>query len=644
MSGKQQWQPVLGPSVDPSVRNSIKVAFRYLYRLRGMANDLENAGYVTGDQADAQYGPEAMTDALSASGSNPLNVQGLVGVLAQPQLAGAPVVTSLPALGTPAAQDGALVYYNGLLYRFDGPSGTWQPVTGGGVGGAVPTTRLINTTLPLTGGGDLSADRTLAVNTMTGDTGSGGARGVVPAPAAGDAAAGKFLKADGTWAITPGAGGGFSPGGDLSGTSTSQTVIGLEGKPLDAATVGTPSNGQVITYDSASGKYKALAPTGGGGTVTSVGMTVPPEFAVSPASITTSGTFAITKATETANTVWAGPASGVAAAPTFRAVVSADIPASLALTGTPTAPTATTGTNTTQVATTAYVQSSIGGLPTAVESANTVLSGPATGAAAAPTFRALVAGDIPGTLNPETIVSTAPGSTALTLHEAPGQTADMLRIENSSSARLVSVTSNGVIEFGGGQEIYGAADYIHSTGGLACDDASGVKFSDASVQTTAYPGVATEPANTVLSGPTTGAAAAPAFRALVSADVPASLALTGSPTAPTPTAGDNSTKVATTAFVATSFAPLASPALTGTPTAPTATTGTNTTQVATTAFVQSSISGITSTAGMWFSPTLTANLIAPNNTAAHWPGYLSIPAGMLVDLSASTGDTLLDIK
>jgi hypothetical protein len=34
---------------------------------------------------------------------------------------------------------------------------------------------------------------------MVGDTGSGGADGLVPAPPAGSAAAGKFLKADGTW-------------------------------------------------------------------------------------------------------------------------------------------------------------------------------------------------------------------------------------------------------------------------------------------------------------------------------------------------------------------------------------------------------------------------------------------------------------
>jgi hypothetical protein len=41
---------------------------------------------------------------------------------------------------------------------------------------------------------------------MVGDAGSGGSAGNVPKPAAGTAAAGKFLKADGTWAVPPGAG------------------------------------------------------------------------------------------------------------------------------------------------------------------------------------------------------------------------------------------------------------------------------------------------------------------------------------------------------------------------------------------------------------------------------------------------------
>lgn len=43
-----------------------------------------------------------------------------------------------------------------------------------------------------------------------GDSGSGGVIGMVPAPAAGDASAGKFLKADCTWAVPAGGGGGGS--------------------------------------------------------------------------------------------------------------------------------------------------------------------------------------------------------------------------------------------------------------------------------------------------------------------------------------------------------------------------------------------------------------------------------------------------
>jgi len=80
----------------------------------------------------------------------------------------------------------------------------------------------------------------------------------------------------------------------------------------------------------------------------------------------------------------------------------------------------------------------------------------------------------------------------------------------------------------------------------------------------------------------------------------ASPTFTGTPSLPTGTtgvtqsAGDSTTKVATTAFVTTADnlkANLASPAFTGTPTAPTASSGTNTTQIATTAFVTSAVSG-----------------------------------------------------
>lgn len=52
-----------------------------------------------------------------------------------------------------------------------------------------------------------AAQATSDLDAMVGDSGSGGTKGLAPAPASGDAAAGKFLKADGTWAVPSGAGG-----------------------------------------------------------------------------------------------------------------------------------------------------------------------------------------------------------------------------------------------------------------------------------------------------------------------------------------------------------------------------------------------------------------------------------------------------
>ncbi len=65
----------------------------------------------------------------------------------------------------------------------------------------------------------------------------------------------------------------------------------------------------------------------GGGTVSSVALTMPAEFSVGGSPVTSSGTLAVTKANQSANLVYAGPSSGAAAAPTFRSLVLADIPA-----------------------------------------------------------------------------------------------------------------------------------------------------------------------------------------------------------------------------------------------------------------------------------------------------------------------------
>jgi hypothetical protein len=66
-----------------------------------------------------------------------------------------------------------------------------------------------------------------------------------------------------------------------------------------------------------------------GGTVTSVAATLPNIFSLAGSPVTTSGTLAVTLATQSANRVWAGPTTGSAAAPTFRALVNADVPSAL---------------------------------------------------------------------------------------------------------------------------------------------------------------------------------------------------------------------------------------------------------------------------------------------------------------------------
>jgi hypothetical protein len=76
--------------------------------------------------------------------------------------------------------------------------------------------------------------------------------------------------------------------------------------------------------------------TGGGGTVTSVGLSLPAIFTVTGSPVTASGTLTAALASEAANTVLAGP-TGSAGVPTFRTLVAADVPR-LDLLGAPTAP------------------------------------------------------------------------------------------------------------------------------------------------------------------------------------------------------------------------------------------------------------------------------------------------------------------
>lgn len=82
---------------------------------------------------------------------------------------------------------------------------------------------------------DLTATQATAIlNAVVGDSGSGGTKGLVPAPGVGDTAAGKFLKADGTFAVPAGA-------GDVTGQASSvdselALFSGTGGKTIKRAT------------------------------------------------------------------------------------------------------------------------------------------------------------------------------------------------------------------------------------------------------------------------------------------------------------------------------------------------------------------------------------------------------------------------
>lgn len=91
---------------------------------------------------------------------------------------------------------------------------------------------------------------TAELNAMIGDTGAGGTKGLVPAPPAGSAAAGAFLKADGTFAIPPGTGG----SGTVTNTgalTVNQIVIGNGG--VDEKALGSLGTTTTVLHGNAAG-------------------------------------------------------------------------------------------------------------------------------------------------------------------------------------------------------------------------------------------------------------------------------------------------------------------------------------------------------------------------------------------------------
>jgi hypothetical protein len=261
-------------------------------------------------------------------------------------------------------------------------------------------------------------------------------------------------------------------------------------------------------------------------------------------------------------------------------------------TGVPTAPTAALGSTDGQLATTAFVANAIASGVAGVASFNT-----RTGAVVLTTADVTAAGGAP--LASPTFTGVPAAATA-----ALGTSTTQLATTAFVQAAIASGTS-GVSSFNTrqGAVVLTTADITGVGGALAASTVATFNGRSGAVNLIAND----------ISGASGALLASPAF--------------TGLPTAPTPTAGDNSTRIATTAFVAsmTGFAPLASPAFTGVPTAPTASFGTNTTQLATTAFVEAAVTGSTAGVSSFNSRSGAVTLLA-NDISSAGGALLASPA------------------
>lgn len=150
-----------------------------------------------------------------------------------------------------------------------------DPISASVGSGFVATNRTIATTLPLTGGGDLSANRTFAINDFAGSV-----SGAVP-PSTGGVVT--FLRADGAWATPPtfgAAAAGYAPasgGGSTNylradGTWAAPPGAGIAGLTLDYIPVATSATtvGNSRIQQTASGYDAVLGP----GMLANAGLTI----------------------------------------------------------------------------------------------------------------------------------------------------------------------------------------------------------------------------------------------------------------------------------------------------------------------------------------------------------------------------------
>ncbi len=280
-----------------------------------------------------------------------------------------------------------------------------------------------------------------------------------------------------------------------------------------------PTSGQVLTAINSTTANWATPTTG---TVTSVALSVPTILSVTGSPITTSGTLAITLATQSANTIFAGPASGVAAIPTVRAQVLADLPqltnGQLYVGSTGVSVVAAAITGTTNQITVALGAGTIGlSLPQNIHTAATptFASGTLTATTNQLTF---------GTTTTTTISAIAPAvSRTLTIHD-PGAAANFV-LDRGGALTITTAPNTGDVLTAINATTANWAPPSTGNGtvtsvAMTVPSILSISGSPITISGTLALTLATQTANKLFAGPASGAAATPTFRTPVLADLP----------------------------------------------------------------------------------------------------------------------------
>src|SRR5208337_4293993 len=249
--------------------------------------------------------------------------------------------------------------------------------------------------------------------------------------------------------------------GDATITSTGALTVGtgkvtyakMQNTSAGSVLLGNPTGSAAAPSEITLGSGLSFSSTtlvGHTGTVTSVSWTGDGTMftAIADTPVTTSGT--LTPASliaQAKNTLLAGPTTGSNAAPTFRALGNADMPASGAGSGTVTSVSWTgDGTIFTASADTAVTTS--GTLTPAsliAQAKNTFLSGPSTGSNAVPTFRALGNADLTGvpmTTAGDTIYG---GTAGIPTRLGVGSAGQVLTVNSGATATQWSTPTTGTV-------------------------------------------------------------------------------------------------------------------------------------------------------------------------------------------------------